>query len=110
MGKDIVYDENELSIAVNHIMNYADFLSRCIEEYIELLHKLQNKGTQTERICSEIEALITAVELHRTAIYDVGESVIAKINKSMGEIETADDFRFPYDIISAISALLAQFL
>lgn len=110
MGKDIVYDESELSVAVNHITNHVDFLSRCIEKYIELLHNLQNKGMQTEQICSEIEALIAAVEPYKTNIYDIGQSVVSKINSSMGEIGTADDFRFPGDITSAVSALLAQFL
>lgn len=110
MEKDIVYDENELSVAVNHVMNQIDFLSRCIEEYTELLRNLQRDGTQTEQICSALEALITEAEPYKTAIYDIRENVVIQINKSMGEVETADDFRFPGDITSAVNSLLAQFL
>ena len=109
MGKDIIYDENELAIAVNSIMGYADFLARCIEEYVGLLNELQNKGIQDELVCSEITGLIATIEPYKTSIYDTCESVAGKINKSMGEVETADSFRFPNDIISAISTLLARF-
>lgn len=109
MEKDIIYDENELSMAVNHIMNQVDFLSRCIEEYTELLRNLQRNGTQTEQICSALETLITEAEPYKTAICDVGESVRTEITKSMGGVETADDFRFPGDITSVVHSLLARF-
>ena len=109
MGKDIVYDEGELSIAANNILNYADFLSRYIEEYIGLLQELQNKGIRDELICSKITGLKTAVEPYKISVYDNGESMIGKINKSVDEMETADDFRFPGDITLEISALLARF-
>ena len=64
----------------------------------------------TMKICSALEALITRAAPYKTAIYNIGENVVTQINKSMGEIETADDFRFPGDIISAVTSLLAQFL
>lgn len=109
MGKDIVYDEGELSIAANNILNYADFLSRCIEEYIGLLNELQNKGIRDELICSKITGLKAAVEPYKISVYDNGESMTGKVKKSVDEMETADDFRFPGDITSEISALLARF-
>lgn len=110
MGRDIVYDENELSIATNSMVNYADFLSRCIEEYLTLLDDLQSKGIQDEVICSKIADLITIIETYKTVIYDECQDIRTKVNKSIEEIALEDDFRFPSDITSVVDALLSMFL
>lgn len=109
MPKDIVYDEIELSMVMNSIVNYADFLSRCIEQYIGLLNQLKNKGIQDELICSKIEALVVAIKPYKTVIYEECKGISEKVNKSLIEVESADNFYFPNDIVSMISSLLAKF-
>lgn len=107
--KDVVYDEIELSMAMNSIENYADFLSRCIEQYIGLLNKLKNKGIQDELICSKIEELATTMRPYKAVIYDECKNISEKVNKSITEIETADKFYFPNGITSMVGSLLSKF-
>ncbi len=109
MAKDIVYDEIELSMAMNSIVNYADFLSRCMEQYIGLLNRLKNKGIQDELICSKIEELALAMKPYKTVIYEECKSINEKVNKSLTEVESADNFYFPNDITSMVSSVLSKF-
>ncbi|WP_075718598.1 hypothetical protein [Roseburia sp. 499] len=110
MGRHVVYDENELSLVTNSMVNYAEFLSRCIEEYITLLDDLQSKGIQDEVICSKIADLETTIKSYKTVIYDECQDIRTKVNKSIEEIALEDDFRFPSDITSVVGSLLSMFL
>lgn len=110
MNKDIIYNENELSIAANSIVTYADFLTRCIADYTAILKDIQAKGIKDDLITSKLSELSATLTPYATAIYDGGKEISSNVNKSISDVASADNFQFPNDITSTIGALLAKFL
>ncbi len=110
MTKDIIYNENELSIAANSIVTYADFLTRCIADYTSILKDIQAKGIKDNMITSKLSELTSSLAPYATAIYDDGKEISSNVNKSISDVATADNFQFPGDVTSTIASLLAKFL
>ena len=54
MNTDIVCAEGELSIAANNLAEYADFLSRIMEAYVDILSQIQNNGIQDDLFCLKL--------------------------------------------------------
>lgn len=110
MNKDTIYDEMELSIAANNLLNYADFLSRSIESYIILINEVQENGIKDELICSKLSDLVSRVTPYKTAIYNEVEKINSEINKAIEDVSKADNFKFPDSILKDIISLLSEFL
>lgn len=111
MGKYVYIKESELSRASNQIKSYADFLSRSLEEYIQILATVQNeKAIADELICSRLSALAEQILPYKTSIYDECEKISGIISSDITNISAEDNFRYPADMISTISSLLASFL
>ncbi len=110
MTKDIIYNENELSIAANSIVTYADFLTRCIADYTAILKDIQDKGIKDDLITSKLTELTSSLAPYATAIYDDGKEVSSNVNKSISDVVSVDNFQFPSDVTSTIGTLLAKFL
>lgn len=110
MNKDVVYDEMELTIATNNILNYADFLSRSIERYISLINEVQENGIQDELICSKLSELVSTVTPYKTAIYNEVEKINSEVHKAIEEVAKADNFKFPDSVLKDMVSLLGEFL
>lgn len=111
MEKYVYVKESELSRACNQIKAYADFLSRCIEEYEQILATMQNeKAIADELICSKLSSIVEQIKPYKTSIYDECEKISAIIGSNIADISAEDNFKYPADIISTISSLLAKFL
>lgn len=111
MDKYVYVKESELSRACNQVKSYADFLSRSIEEYIQILATIQNdKAIADELICSKLSSLAEQIMPYKTSIYDECEKISGIINSDIADISAEDNFRYPADMISTISSLLASFL
>lgn len=108
--KNVVYDEYELSIAINNIEKHADYLSRSIDEYISILKKLKSDGIKDKEICSRIEELISSLTPYRYVINDDCRYIKSNINKSMNEVSSADNFKYPTTITDAVASILSRFL
>lgn len=111
MSRYVVMDEGELSRAANQIKSYADFIARSIEEYIQILAKIQNeKAISDELICAKLSELATQVAPYKSSIYDECEKITKIINDDISAITGEDNFKYPGEWLASISALLAQFL
>ncbi len=111
MEKYVYVKESELSKASNQIKSYADFLSRCIEEYIQILATIQkDKAIADELICSKLSALAEQIMPYKTFIYDECEKTSGFISNDIADISAEDNFRYPADMIATLSSLLATFL
>lgn len=111
MDRDIVYDESEMSIVANNAMNYADFLSRCIDEYVGILSEmLKNKGIKDDNVSPRMEQLVATMAPYRIAIYECQKRIKSSVNGSINDIANADNFMFPTDAVTTIINLLAKFL
>lgn len=110
MAGDIVCAEAELSIAANNLAEYADFLSRSIESYIAVLSEIQEKGIKDDLVCAKLSSIAQSLTPYKTSITDECEEIAADVKEYITGISNADNFKFPSDITSTISSLVAQFL
>lgn len=111
MEKYVYIEEGEMSKACNQIKSYADFLSRSIEEYLKELASIQNdKVIADDLICSKLSALAEQVMPYKTSIYEECKKIDSIIQKEIQDIKTEDNFKYPAEMISTISSLLAKFL
>lgn len=110
MNKDIVYDEKELSIAANQLLNYGEFLCKSIEEYVIILKELKSKGIIDDKICGNIEELIDKISLYKNDIYNISGNLKNLINKGVKEIINADNYVFIMDALDNIRITLSKFL
>lgn len=110
MNVDIVCAEGELSMAVNNLVEYADFLARTIEAYIQTLSEIQEKGIQDDLVCARLSALAQALEPYKTTITSECEEIAADVRDYINGIEEADHFIFPSEITGSMASLAKQFL
>lgn len=110
VNKDIVCDESELSIAANNIAEYADFLSRSMVAYVAILSEIQEKGIQDDLVCSKLSSIAESLEPYKLNIKDVCDFILADVNDYIAGVSNVDNFRFPTDITSTITSLVAKFL
>lgn len=110
MNKDIIYDEKELSIAANQIMNYGEFLCKCIEEYVIILKELKSKGIIDDKVCANIEELIDRISPYKNDIYNIGSNLKNLINKGVNEIVSADKYIFITETMNNIKMTLSKFI
>ena len=110
MNIDIVCAESELSIAANNLVEYADFLVRTIEAYISVLSEIQEKGIQDDLVCSKLSSIAQSLEPYKISIMEECEDIAGEVRDYIQGVATADNFRFPVDITSTISSLVAKFL
>ena len=111
MDRDIVYDESEISIAANNALNYADFLSRCVDEYVGILSEmLKNKGIKDDNVSPRLEQLANTLAPYRIAIYECQKRIKSSVNGCINDVASADNFKFPTDVITTIINLLSKFL
>ncbi len=110
MNTDIVCAEGELSIAANNLAEYADFLSRIMEAYVDILSQIQNNGIQDDLVCLKLSSIAQSLNPYKTSIKDECEDITADIRNYIDEVSRVDNFRFPTDLTSTIASLVAQFL
>lgn len=107
--KDIVCAEAELSIAVNQIVNYANFLASSIETYISILSDIQTRGIEDALVSAQLTQLALNVQPYKQMLVKKAEEVQAVVKSYVEDVAAADKFQFPEDPASGVSALLAQF-
>ncbi len=110
MNVDIVCAEGELSMAVNRLTAYADFLARTLEAYLQTLSDIQEKGIQDELVCAKLAALAQALEPCKTAIPAACDALAADVHSYIQGVEAADRFVFPAEITASMASLAQQFL
>lgn len=110
MSVDIVCAEGELSMAVNSLTAYADFLARTIEAYIAVLSDIQTKGIQDDLVCAKLSSLALALQPYKTTIKTECEDIAADVQDYINGISDADNFTFPADITESMTSLLDKFL
>ena len=106
MNKDIVCSESELSSAVNKITNYIDHLTYTLENYINVLNRVNENGIEDATVNSQIVDIIDELAPLRDALRISGEMISKNVKNNISNIENYDDFKFPADEISAIRILL----
>lgn len=110
MVKDIIYDESEISIAANQLINYVDFLGQCIDEYISALNELKTKGIEDDKICANVEELINEISPYKSKIVNVGQNLKSAMNEGVNGIVFADKCKFYSNMTDKIRTDLARFL
>ena len=110
MVKDIIYDESEISIAANQLINYVDFLGQCIDEYISALNELKTKGIEDDKICANVEELINEISTYKSKIVNVGQNLKSAMNEGVNGIVFADKCKFYSNMTDKIRTDLARFL
>ena len=111
MGQSVVLDEAEISKALNQINNYADFLARTVEEYMNLLYEVPGEKAITDvLICAELIEMIQKVFMVPIRVRNTCEDAVKTIKKMIPEVETADNFTYPGEVMASISALLAKLM
>lgn len=109
MKADFVLSESEVSIAVNQIMNHAEFLSQSIDTYIKILSQVQSEGIKDKLICSQLSNLATSVKEKQAGIAQVYENLANYINTEFNDVEDGDNFVFPFDFMTEVTSLLSRF-
>ncbi len=111
MGQSVVLDEAEISKALNQINNYADFLARTVEEYMNLLYEVPSEKAITDvLICAELVELIRKVFMFPIQIRNTCDDAVRTMKKMIPDIEATDNFTYPGEVMATISALLAKFM
>ncbi|WP_040214962.1 hypothetical protein [Clostridium polynesiense] len=110
MRVDIICAEDEMSMAANNIMGYADFLSRSIESYIAILAEVQEKGIKDDLVSSRLSAIASSLMPVKTSIFNECQAIAVDIKDNIAGVEAVDNFNFPADLTSKLSSLVAQFL
>jgi len=109
MQKDIIVDENELSIAANKIQTHANFLGDCIEEYAAILERVATIGIQDDNISPKLLEIANSIKPYKFWINSEARDTQRQTKKAVEDVESADRFIFPSDISIILKALFAQF-
>lgn len=111
MAKSVVCSESELSVSVNKIIAYIDFLQRQMEQYSRILSAVQRCAIEDDLICAKLSCLEAQVRALTGQIVSVVDTELqAIISEEIAEIEAADNFEYPGVWLGRISALLAHFI
>lgn len=110
MKTDIVSAEVELSVAVNQIERYADFLAESIQSYIRILSQLQENGIHDDMVCARLSEIAFAVHPAIQDLTDQSDMIRSRISAFISEVEKVDNFAFPSGIVSMLKSLLAQLI
>lgn len=109
MNRDVVSDENELHIAVNKILTYAEFLAGCVETYVSIVQAVGSEGIQDDETSPRLAALAAAIQPYGNWILSEANRVRNRTNTFVDEIAEADNFDFPEEITSILRMLFSQF-
>lgn len=110
MKTDIVCAESELSMAVNNLVEYADFLTRTMESYISVLSEIQENGIQDDLVCSKLSSIAQSLKPYKTSILDECEDIFTDVKDYIAGVAVADNFKFPNNITTTIASLVDRFL
>lgn len=109
MKTDFFLDESEISIAVNQMINHAEFLSQSIDTYIGILSQIQGNGIKDRLICSQLSDLAISVKEKQVGIAQVYENLGKYMETEFNEVQEGDNFIFPFDIMTEVTSLLSRF-
>ncbi len=109
MEKDIVIVESEISQTKQDIARYIEFLEARISEYNNLLTTLTEVGIKDELITGRIKRISPQMTQRMRTISDVISQALKEISADVSEIESADEFVFPHDLMSEISRFFQIF-
>lgn len=109
MKADFVLAQSEISIAVNQIVNHAEFLSQSIDTYIEILSQVQGKGIKDKLICSQLSDLASSVKEKQVNIAQIYENLGKYMEAEFNDVQDGDNFIFPFDLMTEVTSLLSQF-
>lgn len=110
MNRDVVSAENELMIASNKLVTYAEFLTESIETYIDIVHRVGTVGIQSEQISAKLSELVQLLSPYRNVVLEEATQTKNQTNKSVDQIADADKFKFPDELTSVLRILINEFL
>ncbi len=110
MNHDVISGENELSIASNKIMTYANFLAECVESYVSIVGKVGTTGIQDENVSEKLAEIAKLIQPYKTWIVSSASEVQSNTAKRIEEIAEADNFVFPEELTNVLKILFSQFL
>ena len=110
MRQGLICAEGELSIAVNTIERYVEFMINAIEEYSKIVSEItESKIIQDELITAELESLVGKVSAEKNSLDKVMNNIRSIVSQEIVEIEAADCFDYPELSWNDVKSLLASF-
>lgn len=110
MKTDVISAENELMIASNKIVTYAEFLTTCVETYVSIVNRVGTVGIQSETVSAKLTELAQLMSPYKTLIMDEAKQTKTQTNKYVNQIADVDKFNFPDEVTSILRILLNEFL
>jgi len=109
MVKDVISHEAELSMIINSISTYVEFLISTIEEYALILKEVQDTGIEDDLIRGELTTLVMSLKGCISMLNECTESVANSVTQGVNQIAHFDSFAFPVSDFKIIESLIAQF-
>lgn len=107
---DIIISESEMTKAINQLGYYVEFLAACAEEYRNILTKLTEIGIKDVEIKAALFGLQNQVNMFDQKFPAICDDVKTVFNAFLTELDTVDNFFYPYSSLDQISMLLSNFL
>ena len=109
MEVDIVCNESELSMAINKMEDYGEFLNAIIAKYRTILSSVESEGINDEKIDTELLMLRALIGIYEVTIPAECRKVSSNVRKYMNDVSAADKFEFPESIMSIVATIVSPF-
>ncbi len=104
MDKDIIIIADEYTTTKNDIEENIKFLKESIDSYLSLLDKLLIAALNDQAISQKIESGSEITLQKMNVLAKALALAVEEMTQQLGDIESADAFKFPHDIMSTISS------
>ena len=107
---DIIISEAEMTMAINQLSYYAEFLAACAVEYRGILTKLTEMGVKDVQIKAALFDLQHQVNVFDQKFPGLCDEAQTAFRAFLTELDVVDNFSYPYSRLDQISILLSSFL
>lgn len=102
----VVISEAEISINLNELHSYAEFLSECMKEYSDILSRCTTDGIRDVRICNRIKGLSDVLASYVGRLEDICSGIEEKVSLAESDITEIDHFDFPMEIFNSVESII----
>ena len=95
MREDFYVDEREMILAANKVFGMSNYYVATLEKYITIMTAVKDESINDEKICGEINDIITAARNYEIELQKLGDKFRNTIANELKAVEENSTFSFP---------------
>lgn len=88
----LILDEMEIELAANKLVRFAEYLGRCMDQYMSIISEAETKGYLSEGFTNRLSHYRTAMIIPKLEVNRVSDTLSGATKSFIDEVEAIDYF------------------